>query len=57
VAAAIEAEFGVVPEVVEGARGAFEVFADGRRLFSKLAQGRFPEDDEVLSLLKAGAAR
>jgi selT/selW/selH-like putative selenoprotein len=34
---------------VEGARGAFEVFKDDKRVFSKLTLGRFPSsDDEVL---------
>jgi len=34
-----------------GDRGAFEIFADAKRVFSKLREGRFPEDDEVLALL------
>ena len=54
-AAAIEAELGVTAELVSGARGAFEIYADGCLLFSKLAEGRFPEDDEVMALLKAGS--
>lgn len=34
--------------IAPGARGAFEVFVDGRRVFSKLDEHRFPELDEVL---------
>jgi selT/selW/selH-like putative selenoprotein len=34
--------------LVPGARGAFEVFVDGRRVFSKLEEHRFPEEDEVI---------
>ena len=34
--------------LVPGARGAFEVFVDGRRVFSKLEEHRFPDEDEVL---------
>lgn len=32
--------------------GVFEVTADGQLVFSKKAQGRFPEDDEVLGPLR-----
>ena len=37
-------------ELAEGARGAFEVYKDGRLVFSKLTVGRFPSSDaEVLA--------
>jgi hypothetical protein len=36
---------------VEGAKSQFDVLADGRLLFSKQREGRFPEHDEVLALL------
>jgi len=32
--------------------GVFEVTADGQLVFSKKAQGRFPEDEEVLGPLR-----
>jgi hypothetical protein len=31
--------------------GQFDVLAGGRLLFSKHAEGRFPEEDEILSQL------
>jgi selT/selW/selH-like putative selenoprotein len=37
-------------EIKPGARGAFEVFRDGKLLFSKLQLGRFPEDSEIDAL-------
>jgi selT/selW/selH-like putative selenoprotein len=37
--------------VTPGGRGQFDVFADGRRVFSKHEQRRFPEDGEVVRLL------
>lgn len=37
--------------IAPGARGAFEVLVDGRKVFSKLAEHRFPEVDEVLDAL------
>ena len=39
--------------VVEGAKSQFDVLADGRLLFSKQREGRFPEHDEVLALLSS----
>lgn len=45
-------ELGVEPELVPGARGAFEVEADGRTIFSKHATHRFPEPEEIVELLK-----
>jgi len=33
--------------------GVFEVSVDGKLVFSKKAKGRFPEDEEVFSALKA----
>ena len=35
-----------------GARSQFDVLADGRLVFSKQAKGRFPEDGEILELLR-----
>lgn len=49
----IEEERGVRATIVPGARGAFEVFVDGRRVFSKLESHRFPEEDEVLDAISA----
>lgn len=36
-------------ELLPGDRGAFEIRVDGRLVFSKLAEGRFPEEAEVLA--------
>jgi predicted Rdx family selenoprotein len=40
-------------KVTPGGRGQFDVFADGRRVFSKHEIGRFPEDGEIAALLGA----
>jgi len=34
-----------------GGKGQFDVFVDDALLFSKHAEGRFPEQDEILSRL------
>ena len=38
-------------EIVEGAKSQFDVIADGRLVFSKQKEGRFPEVDEIISAL------
>ncbi len=38
--------------ITPGARSQFDVLRDGALLFSKQAKGRFPEDGEVLALLR-----
>lgn len=37
--------------IEEGAKGQYDVFADGELLFSKEEQGRFPEHAEIRGLL------
>ncbi len=36
-----------------GAKSQYDVVADGTLVFSKQQEGRFPEEDEVLELLRA----
>jgi selT/selW/selH-like putative selenoprotein len=48
-AAELEQRFGAQVDLVKGERGAFEVTVDGDLVFSKLAQGRFPEEEEIYS--------
>lgn len=38
-------------KAIPGSKGQFDVLADERMLFSKQAEGRFPEHDEILALL------
>jgi hypothetical protein len=40
--------------VTEGRTSQFDVVADGRTVFSKEEEGRFPELDEILAALKSG---
>jgi hypothetical protein len=41
-------------EMAEGVKSQFDVIVDGRIGFSKQREGRFPDLDEVLSLLPPG---
>lgn len=44
---------GVLPALVEGADGVYDIVCDGQLVFSKHAAGRFPEDDEIVVALRA----
>jgi predicted Rdx family selenoprotein len=37
--------------IEEGAKGQYDVFAEGELVFSKQQQGRFPEHTEIRALL------
>ncbi|MBQ00198.1 MAG: selenoprotein [Acidobacteria bacterium] len=52
-AASIRDALGIEAEVVEGARGQFDVVADGDLIFSKQAEHRFPEPDEIIGPLRS----
>jgi predicted Rdx family selenoprotein len=38
-------------EVVSGEKSQFDVVADGKVIFSKQKEGRFPEHDEIIRAL------
>ena len=48
-AKAIEEKYGVKPQMKKSGGGVFEVFVDGKLIFSKKETGRFPELDEILA--------
>ena len=50
-AAAIRTAKGAAVELVKGSGGTFLVTVEGRVLFSKLEEGRFPDDDEIIDQL------
>jgi len=39
--------------LIPAGKGIFDVVADDRMVFSKYAAGRFPDEDEVISALRA----
>ena len=43
----------VESELTAGSGGVFEITVNGKKLFSKKALGRFPEDGEILGLIQA----
>jgi len=50
-AARIQQDFDVDPELIRGDNGIFDVVADGRCIYSKHETGCFPTDDEISELL------
>ena len=51
--AKLEKEFpGVDVELIKSSGGAFEVVADGKKIFSKLDLGRFPDETEIVDALR-----
>ncbi len=48
----LEAELGAETELIKGDNGVFDVVADGKLIFSKHKEGRFPEDAEILTALR-----
>jgi len=38
--------------IAEGAQSQFDVLAGGRLVFSKQEQGRWPDEDEILALVR-----
>ena len=46
--------FGAETELLPGDSGVFDVTVDGRKIFSKTATGRFPEEGEVAGLIRRG---
>jgi predicted Rdx family selenoprotein len=43
---------GISARAVPGLKGQFDVLRDGEMVFSKQSEGRFPEHDEILSVLR-----
>jgi hypothetical protein len=43
---------GIPATIAEGLKSQFDVLAYGELVFSKQQRGRFPEEDEILALVK-----
>jgi selenoprotein W-related protein len=52
-AAELKNHLGVGTELIAGHGGVFEVSVDGKRVFSKKSLGRFPNEGEVLDLIRS----
>ena len=52
-AAEIKKELGADSQLVRGSGGIFEVSVDGKHIFSKHDEGRFPSEKEIIDKLRA----
>jgi len=52
VAEELREAFGVDPNLIPGKSGTFDVFIEGKLVFSKFDAGRFPEPGEIAGKLK-----
>ncbi len=52
-AASLKEALGVEADVLVGNRGQFDVVANGALIFSKQAEERFPEADEIIDALRS----
>ncbi|OQY13884.1 MAG: hypothetical protein B6I31_00280 [Desulfobacteraceae bacterium 4572_19] len=48
----IKKEFGSTVKLIRGYKGAYDIVADGKTIFSKNVTGKFPDNDEIIKLLK-----
>ena len=48
----LQKRLGAEVNLVAGSNGIFDVSLDGRMIFSKFEQGRFPQPDEIVNLVK-----
>ena len=51
-AATLKKELGLNSEVVRGSGGIFVVSVDGKKIFSKHDEGRFPTEKEILDQVR-----
>lgn len=51
-AASLKSALNVHSELIASSGGVFEISVDGRKIFSKKALGRFPDDGEILKAIQ-----
>ena len=48
----IKKELGIIPQLIPGTKGIYEIVVDEKTIFSKHQAKRFPENDEIIKLIK-----
>jgi len=48
----LEKNLGVAIELIAGSNGVYDVAVDGKTIFSKFEQGRFPQTEEIINLIR-----
>jgi len=49
----LQKNFALTPELIPGRNGVFDVRLDDEMIFSKHELGRFPEENEIVEIIKA----
>jgi selenoprotein W-related protein len=50
----LQKEINAEIELVAGGGGVFDISVDGKMIFSKFEQGRFPQPEEIIKSIKQG---
>ena len=50
----LKKNLGAEIELIAGSNGIFDVTVDNKMIFSKFEQGRFPQAEEIISLIRKG---
>ena len=48
----LKKNLGAEIELIAGSNGVFDITVDGKMVFSKFDQGRYPQVDEIISLIQ-----
>jgi len=48
----IKKKLGISPELVPGSKGIYDIIVDQKTIFSKHQSKRFPDNDEIIKLIK-----
>ena len=48
----LKKNLGAEIELIAGSNGIFDITVDGKMVFSKFDQGRYPQADEIISLIQ-----
>jgi len=50
----LKKNLGAEIELIAGSNGVFDITVDGRMIYSKFEQGRFPQSQEIINRIREG---
>jgi len=50
----LKKNLGAEIELIAGSNGIFDITVDGRMIYSKFEQGRFPQSQEIINRIRGG---
>ena len=48
----IKKEFGITPELIPGSEGSYDIIVDEKTIYSKHQTKRFPDNNDIIKLIK-----